>query len=157
MKTSTFVGLSMKSLEYLKFGLPLVNSLRGDTAKFVTESGVGININESEAAKRLASMSIVENEAMRARAKDLFTSTLEVGKIKTTITMIFNEILARGGGKSRISLALSIARLRQKSFQSFFSHKTLFLHRSFSSLFKFLSEIQVISFFCVARRLTHAA
>ena len=97
MKPSTFVGLSMKSLEYLKFGLPLVNSLRGDTARFVSENGVGININNPEAAKHLASMTLEENEAMRARAKDLFTSTLEVGKIKTTITMIFNEILARGG------------------------------------------------------------
>ena len=96
MKPEVCVGLSMKSLEYLKFGLPLVNSLRGDTAKFVTESGVGININESEAAKRLASMSIVENEAMRARAKDLFTSTLEEVKVKKRLSSIVRNILSMG-------------------------------------------------------------
>lgn len=44
MKESVFVGLTMKSLDYMKYGLPLINTIQGDTWKAVHEEQIGLNI-----------------------------------------------------------------------------------------------------------------
>ena len=44
MKQNVFVGMTMKSLEYFYFGLPLLNTIQGDTQKMVNEAKCGINI-----------------------------------------------------------------------------------------------------------------
>ncbi|MGQ7595391.1 glycosyltransferase [Streptococcus suis] len=46
MKKEVFVGLTMKSLDYLKNGLPLINNLKGDTWGFVERDGIGINTED---------------------------------------------------------------------------------------------------------------
>ncbi|WP_313176179.1 hypothetical protein [Streptococcus parasuis] len=43
MKDSVFVGLTMKSLDYFKYGLPIINNIKGDTWSFVETKGIGIN------------------------------------------------------------------------------------------------------------------
>ncbi|HFU4466498.1 TPA: hypothetical protein ACGO92_001678 [Streptococcus suis] len=43
MKKEVFVGLTMKSLDYFKSGLPIINNIQGDTWQFVEKYGVGIN------------------------------------------------------------------------------------------------------------------
>ncbi|MGN0361344.1 MAG: hypothetical protein ACI4ET_00735 [Bilifractor sp.] len=44
MKTDVHVGLSMKSVEYLSHGIPLINSIKGDLWEFVSHYGIGVNI-----------------------------------------------------------------------------------------------------------------
>ena len=39
------VGLSIKSIDYLSMGLPLINSVRGDTARMVRQDRIGVNID----------------------------------------------------------------------------------------------------------------
>lgn len=38
------VGLTIKSIDYLSYGLPLINNIRGDTWRLVEEEGIGVNV-----------------------------------------------------------------------------------------------------------------
>lgn len=46
MKSSVFVGLTMKSIDYFEAGLPIINSIRGDTWELVEKKELGINIDK---------------------------------------------------------------------------------------------------------------
>ncbi|HFC9230843.1 hypothetical protein ACE4Z1_03995 [Enterococcus faecium] len=43
---NTIIGLSLKSIEYFKFGLPIISNLRGDTFDFIKSKGIGIDYSE---------------------------------------------------------------------------------------------------------------
>lgn len=45
MKSSVCVGLTMKSIDYFEFGLPLINNIKGDTWDAVKTYDTGINYN----------------------------------------------------------------------------------------------------------------
>ena len=47
MKPSVFVGLTMKSMDYFEYGLPLINNIHGDTWDFVDRNAIGINYSPS--------------------------------------------------------------------------------------------------------------
>ena len=44
MKEGVAVGLTMKSIDYLAYGLPLINNIPGDTRDLIEEAGIGVNI-----------------------------------------------------------------------------------------------------------------
>ncbi|HFM6525006.1 TPA: hypothetical protein ACG854_002936, partial [Enterococcus faecium] len=46
-KSNTIIGLSMKSIEYFRFGLPIISNLSGDTKEIVKRYNVGINYNST--------------------------------------------------------------------------------------------------------------
>lgn len=48
MKNTVVVGLSMKSIEYMEMGLPLLNNLQGDTRAFVEKCKMGYNTDALE-------------------------------------------------------------------------------------------------------------
>lgn len=66
MKDTVCVGLTMKSVEYLACGLPLLNSIPGDTWELVEREGVGINIPAVWRSERQA-----EKQKSRLRKKAL--------------------------------------------------------------------------------------
>lgn len=45
MKPTVKVGLSMKSIDYLYCGLPLLNAIGGDSARLVEDEGIGVNVD----------------------------------------------------------------------------------------------------------------
>ena len=45
MKNTVFVGATMKSLEYLYFGLPMLNTIAGDTKKIIKQYHCGFNLD----------------------------------------------------------------------------------------------------------------
>ena len=47
MKTTVNVGMTMKSLDYFSFGIPIINNIRGDISKLVQDENIGFNIEES--------------------------------------------------------------------------------------------------------------
>ena len=47
MKPSVFVGLTMKSMDYFEYGLPLINNIAGDTWEFIEKNDIGINYKPS--------------------------------------------------------------------------------------------------------------
>lgn len=48
MKKSVVVGFTMKSLDYLKNGLFLINNIQNDTWNMVKDNGIGINVGSSD-------------------------------------------------------------------------------------------------------------
>ena len=48
MKRDINVGLTIKSIDYLSCGLPLINNIKGDTWKLVDDERVGINVDCNE-------------------------------------------------------------------------------------------------------------
>ncbi|MDD6461708.1 MAG: glycosyltransferase [Bifidobacteriaceae bacterium] len=48
MKPTVKVGLSMKSIDYLYCGLPLLNAIGGDSTEFVEREGIGVQIDPSD-------------------------------------------------------------------------------------------------------------
>ena len=75
MRESVVVGLSLKSVDYLRMRLPVVNNLPGDIARFLEDFGAGINVGSdpAESARRILSVTREENDAMRERAAKLFS------------------------------------------------------------------------------------
>ncbi len=47
MKDGIAVGLTIKSIDYLSYGLPLINNIKGDTEMIVNANQLGWNINDS--------------------------------------------------------------------------------------------------------------
>ena len=45
-KNGLYIGLTVKSIDYFNFGLPIINNIIGDTSEFVKRYNVGINVDE---------------------------------------------------------------------------------------------------------------
>lgn len=98
MKESVFVGLSMKSLEYMKFGLPIVNSLSGDTRFFIQKENIGFNLSDNTVS-RLSAMTRNENLMMRLRVKETFEAYFESSHVRERITTVLIDFLKERNGK----------------------------------------------------------
>lgn len=75
MKDSVFIGLTMKSLDYFAAGLPILNSIGGDTRDLVECRGVGFNLNREDPAATAALAAAVSPETqceMSARTLEMF-------------------------------------------------------------------------------------
>jgi len=73
------IGLTIKSIDYLQAGLPLVNNINSDTAFLVEKYNAGINNPTTE---NILKMSDAEILSMRQNAQKLFDENLEFEKIK---------------------------------------------------------------------------
>jgi glycosyltransferase involved in cell wall biosynthesis len=79
MKSSVQVGLSMKSLDYLEAGLPIVNTVGGDLHEWVIRDQIGFNLtkqNAGECAKQIAGQSDAAHLQMRKAARAVFEARL---------------------------------------------------------------------------------
>ena len=45
-KNNLYIGLTVKSIDYLEHGLPIINNIKGDTWKIIEKYNVGINITD---------------------------------------------------------------------------------------------------------------
>lgn len=48
MKDSVVVGLTMKSIDYFRYGLPIINNIKGDTSNLVEHEKIGLNLPFTE-------------------------------------------------------------------------------------------------------------
>ena len=92
MKSSVCVGLTMKSVDYFRFGLPIINNIPGDTKQLVEEKGIGLQLEEGCVEKLLA----LTNEdcmAMRRQVDALFAESFEKSKILDQYGKILDKVL----------------------------------------------------------------
>ena len=92
MKSSVCVGLTMKSVDYFRFGLPIINNIPGDTKQLVEEKGIGVQLEEGCVEKLLA----LTNEdcmAMRRQVDALFAESFEKSKILDQYGKILDKVL----------------------------------------------------------------
>ena len=71
MKASVCVGLTMKSIDYFRHGLPIINSIPADTQELVEREKIGIQLNE-HCVETIASLSAQDCLQMRENVKQVF-------------------------------------------------------------------------------------
>ena len=92
MKSSVCVGLTMKSVDYFRFGLPIINNIPGDTKHLVEEKGIGVQLEEGCAQKLLA-LTNEDCTAMRQNVEHLFAESFEKSVIEGQYTDVLNYVL----------------------------------------------------------------
>ena len=91
MKRSVCVGLTMKSVEYFRFGLPIINNIPGDSKQLVQEKGIGVQLDD-KCAQQLLALSNAECLDMRNRVKTLFAQSFERSVVCRQYAKIFRLI-----------------------------------------------------------------
>lgn len=72
MKSNVVVGLTIKSVDYLSMGIPIINNIRGDTWSLVDEERIGINLTDN-----------LEINALRIINADFVKMSLNAQKVFT--------------------------------------------------------------------------
>ena len=81
MKETVCVGLTMKSIDYFQGGLPIINTIKADTAEFVDKYKIGINIfdgNMKNEDIKIVTTEIQKIIIMRKNTCRLFSSLFSV-------------------------------------------------------------------------------
>lgn len=86
MVKSVRVGLTIKSIDYLSCGLPLINNIQGDTWNLVNNENIGINY-ENNSEKLINNIMKIDISELKKKAiecfneyfaKDIFEDTFEI-------------------------------------------------------------------------------
>ena len=94
MKASVCVGLTMKSVDYFRFGLPIINNIPADTEELVSLEGVGLQLNEHTAQKVLT-MQKQDFLRMRSEVHRLFAERFDIAVIEKQYDAILSELLEK--------------------------------------------------------------
>ena len=73
-KQDTEVALSYKSIDYLSYGVPLLNSAKEDTHRLVISEKVGFNFNEDNLESLIALLSIISKQEVIEMKKNAYTT-----------------------------------------------------------------------------------
>lgn len=83
MKETVFVGLTMKSMDYMCGALPIINTIKGDTKKMCEEYGAGHNINKdnllsvvSQISKETIQDNLIKRDAIKRMYIDNFSQAV---------------------------------------------------------------------------------
>lgn len=92
MKSSVCVGLTMKSVDYFRFGLPIINNIPADTKQLVEEQGIGVQL-EDGCAEKLLALTNKECLAMRKNVDALFCTAFEKDVMLEQYGQILRKLL----------------------------------------------------------------
>jgi glycosyltransferase involved in cell wall biosynthesis len=95
MKDSVYVGLTMKSLDYMSYGLPLLSNIQGDTFSFVSDRKIGYNLKSdgvSAAAESIIHMDRLTYGEMRSRTALIFTEYFSDKAVNKQLDQIIDEL-----------------------------------------------------------------
>lgn len=87
MKGNITVGLTIKSIDYLSYGLPLINNIKGDTWKLVEDEGIGINISITDSIDLLPLIS-------HKQAIETFIKKFTIGVYNLTLNDGLNDFIS---------------------------------------------------------------
>lgn len=88
MKPSVCVGLTMKSIDYLAYALPLINTIQGDTWDLIVRDDFGVNWREGQSYH----WSGQDYASMAEKANAFFYSTLTEQRFYETLDGILADI-----------------------------------------------------------------
>lgn len=93
MKKNVFVGLTMKSIDYLESGVPMINNIPGDTKKLIHDYGIGINVDESILNKPYIEIDskFFENE-VRKTARSVYETLFSTESCQRVLETIMTEV-----------------------------------------------------------------
>ena len=92
MKASVCVGLTMKSVDYFRFGLPIINNIPADTRQLVEQQGVGVQLNEGY-ADRIAALTVEACLNMRDSVKRVFQESFAHSVVSRQYAAVLKRIL----------------------------------------------------------------
>lgn len=94
MKDSVCIGLTMKSVDYFRHGLPILSTIGGDTASLIDDEGVGIRFTTAEETAEAAVSAIRSGtEPMRDAAQQAFLNQFCASAAVRTCTDVLQPLL----------------------------------------------------------------
>ena len=70
-KEGLYIGLTVKCMDYFRYGLPIINNIKGDTWSFVEKDKVGINVDENSV---INASSLIDMRNSNQNIIDLYNS-----------------------------------------------------------------------------------
>lgn len=93
MKQTVCVGLTMKSIDYFRSGLPIVNSIPADTASLIERYVIGFNIgDEPNIGQKIAEITLNDYLLMKTRVLNMFNELFSPIAFNRTLQKIFSVI-----------------------------------------------------------------
>lgn len=96
MKKSVCVGLTMKSVDYFEFGLPIINSIHGDTWDIIEKHGCGVNVEKNynflNSGSRMHIVNDKEYENIRYRCRKIYNELFSASVITRKIYGILGDV-----------------------------------------------------------------
>ena len=96
MKETVYIGATMKSLDYFSLGIPVINSVKGDTAKLMEEYGAGVSVSNENYKNNIRDFLSKDKNAvedMRKASRRLFLDNFEEEKIEGELAEFFEMVL----------------------------------------------------------------
>lgn len=94
MKSSVCVGLTMKSVDYFRFGLPIISNIPADTRHLLEKHGIGLQL-EDGCAKKILTATIADHLAARDRVRSTFQDCFDKSRITQQFDVILGSILGK--------------------------------------------------------------
>ena len=87
MKDSVCIGLTMKSVDYFAAGLPIINTISGDTWAFVEEKEIGVNVNREDLAQTACNIlaCMDKQDTLRANTLEIFHALFSFEKFSSVL------------------------------------------------------------------------
>lgn len=96
MKNSVYVGMTMKSLDYFSFGLPIINNIDGDTKSLLMDNNIGYNcIENNDFINKLIKLNDVTYSNMVNETYRVFDENFNVDLYKEELRGIIKFLKGR--------------------------------------------------------------
>lgn len=92
MKDSVYVGVTMKSIDYWKFGVPTINNIKGDTWKLTNEYHIGINVDKSTTSIDEEVVSRTRDYQYRRQIQETFEKLFSVKEFNKKLDKIVRRM-----------------------------------------------------------------
>lgn len=94
MKDTVCVGLTMKSIDYFQAGLPIINTIKGDTTEIVEKYKIGVNVSDNmiDVANIVVNNSMEELIIMRENTCKVFKKLFSVETFNNKLKDIIKEL-----------------------------------------------------------------
>lgn len=94
MKYSVCVGLTIKSMDYLQMGIPMFNTIKGDTRQLINKYGCGFNIDDVEkVSSKVSELDSLSYQKMRQSTVRAFEENLTLKAFKNEFKHGINNII----------------------------------------------------------------
>lgn len=93
MTDQVSVGLTMKSIDYLSIGLPIINNIKGDTWKLVSDFGIGFNYS-GEATTIVEQCQSINYVKMRSAVRSVLEQEFTFRAFERQVTYFLDLVIS---------------------------------------------------------------
>lgn len=99
MKSSVCVGMTMKSLDYFQFNVPVLNNIEGDIWDMVLVNNVGFNFNKQsieEVATKVCTLSEEQWMTMKRNTNSVFEENFSIQAFEKKFLEVYEQLVYGG-------------------------------------------------------------